>query len=683
MSDRAPADASKRAAWLRAELERHNYAYYVLDQPIVPDAEYDRLFTELQSLESRYPQLATADSPTLRVGGQPREDLPSVRHTVPMLSLNNALSEEDATAFDARVRDWLAKAGLAGEAVTYCCELKFDGLAVNLRYVDSVLSVAATRGDGVVGEDVTPNVRTIQGLPLRLRGTGPGVIEVRGEVLMYKQDLERLNAIQRSHGEREFANPRNAAAGSLRQLDARVTAKRRLHFFAYGLGELAGCEEPPSHWDTLDWLSSLGVPVCEERARVVGIDGLLAFYRLAGQRRAQLPYDIDGVVYKVDSKSSQRVLGFVSRAPRFAVAHKFAPQEALTQVLGIEVQVGRTGALTPVARLAPVSVGGVTVNNASLHNEQEVHRRDVRVGDTVVVRRAGDVIPEVVSVVKERRPGGTRAFELPTRCPVCGSAIERPEQEIVARCSGGLFCAAQRKQALLHFCGRRAMDIEGLGERLVDQLVDSNLVRTPADLFSLNRQTLSGLERMGEKSAANLLEAIDRSRRTTLARFIFALGIRHVGEATAQALASHLGSLDGLLDCDEQGLLQVPDIGPVVARSIRAFLDEAHNREVIDALIRAGVRWPPPERPRTRAAGALQGRSFVISGTLPSLTRIQAGQMIEAAGGRVGSSVSRKTDYLVAGEGPGSKLDRARALGVPVLDEQALLQAIASGQLPA
>jgi DNA ligase (NAD+) len=496
-------------------------------------------------------------------------------------------------------------------------------------------------------------------------------------VLMYKRDLERLNQAQRASGEKEFANPRNAAAGSLRQLDARVTARRRLHFFAYGLGELVGVPEPGRQSAMLDWLQSLGLPVSEDRATVEGIDGLLEFYRRAAQRRGSLPFDIDGVVYKVDSAQAQQILGFVSRAPRFALAHKFPPQEALTQVLDIEVQVGRTGALTPVARLAPVTVGGVTVTNATLHNEQEVARRDVRVGDTVIVRRAGDVIPEVVSVVLERRPPDAQPFRMPTRCPVCGSAVERLEQEAVSRCTGGLVCAAQRKQALLHFASRRALDIDGLGERLVDQLVDSGRVRTAADLYHLDHAALVALDRMGEKSAVNLLEAIERSRHTSLERLIFALGIRHVGASTAQALAAHFGSLDAVIAADESALLQVPDIGPVVAQSIRRFLDEPHNEQVIAALRKAGVEWPESAGTNdsaTRSEGPLAGRTLVLTGTLAGLTRTEAAEMIQAAGGRVAGSVSKKTDFVVAGEEAGSKLERARELGVRVIGEPELRQ---------
>jgi DNA ligase (NAD+) len=682
MATQAPTSARERAKQLRAEIERHNTAYYVLDAPLIPDPEFDRLFAQLRALEAQYPELATADSPTLRVGGAPRSDLPSVRHAVPMLSLNNGLSEADAVGFDARVRELLAKAGQPTPVVAYACELKFDGLAVNLRYLNGVLNLAATRGDGTVGEDVTPNVRTIHSIPLRLKDSRAAVIEVRGEVLMYKRDLERLNRAQRDSGEKEFANPRNAAAGGLRQLDARVTARRRLHFFAYGIGELVGAPEPESQSALLDWLQALGVPVSEERATVEGIDGLLAFYRRAGERRANLPYDIDGVVYKVDSIKAQRALGFVSRAPRFALAHKFPPQEALTQVLDIEVQVGRTGALTPVARLAPVTVGGVTVTNATLHNEQEVARRDVRVGDTVVVRRAGDVIPEVVSVILERRPPGTHPFRMPTRCPVCGSAVERLEQEAIARCTGGLVCAAQRKQALLHFASRRALDIEGLGERLVDQLVDSGRVRTPADLFHLDQAALMALDRMGEKSAANLLQAIEKSRNTSLDRFIYALGIRHVGESTAQALAAHFGSLDAMLAADEARLLEVPDVGPVVAQSIRRFLDEPHNRQVIAALRQAGVHWLESAGSKAPGEAPLAGRTFVLTGTLPGLTRIEASEMIQAVGGHVSGSVSKKTDFVVAGEDAGSKLDRARELGVPIIDEAELRRLLRAASGP-
>lgn len=673
MTTAVPAEAARRARQLREEIERHNYAYYVLDAPTIPDAEWDALFRELQELEARYPALASADSPTQRVGGAPRADLREVRHAVPMLSLNNALSEAEAIAFDQRVRDALAKANLGDGAVEYACELKFDGLAINLRYEHGLLVEAATRGDGTVGEDVTPNVRTIHSVPLALRAARPpAVLEARGEVLMFRRDLERLNQRQRARGEKEFANPRNAAAGALRQLDPKITAQRRLHFFAYGLGELRGADEPDTHWAALDWLASLGLPVNEERAVVRGVEGLLGFYREAQRSRPELPYDIDGVVYKVNAYALQRALGYVSRAPRFAIAHKFPAQEATTQVLDIEVQVGRTGALTPVARLAPVQVGGVTVTNATLHNEDEIRRKDVRIGDTVIVRRAGDVIPEVVAVVPERRPAHTRLFQMPAQCPVCGSAVERPVDEAIARCTGGLFCPAQRKQALRHFAGRRALDIEGLGEKLIDQLVDAGLVRTPADLFRLDLETLANLERMGEKSAAKLLAALDKARETTLERFVYALGIRHVGESTARDLARHFGSLDALLAADEAALLEVPDVGPVVAASIVRFCAEPHNREVIAQLRAAGVRWREGAPAKRATAGPLAGKTFVLTGTLPTWTRDETKERIEAAGGKVAGSVSKKTDYVVAGTEAGSKLQKAQALGVTVIDEDGL-----------
>jgi DNA ligase (NAD+) len=671
MADSARAD--RRVQALREEIARHDHAYYVLDAPTIPDGEYDRLFRELQELEAQHPELVTPDSPTQRVGGAPRADLPEVRHAVPMLSLANALDEAEAVAFDVRVREQLSRAGLDAEEVEYACEPKFDGLAVNLRYEDGRLALAATRGDGLVGEDVTPNVRTIRAVPLRLTGGGPRVLEVRGEVLMFRRDLERLNERARAAGEKEFANPRNAAAGSLRQLDPRISARRHLRFFAYGLGELAGVAEPETHAATLDWFAQLGLPVCELRRVAAGVDGLLAYYREIGERRARLPYDIDGVVYKVNDARLQRALGFVSRAPRFAVAHKFPAQEALTEVTGIDVQVGRTGALTPVARMAPVQVGGVTVTSATLHNEEEIRRKDVRIGDTVIVRRAGDVIPEVVAVVPERRPPRASPFQMPSRCPVCGSAVERPADEAVARCTGGLVCAAQRKQALLHFAGRRALDIEGLGEKLVDQLVDRDLVRSPADLFRLDASTLAGLERMAEKSAANIVAALEKAKSTTLCRFIYALGIRHVGESTARDLAAHFGALEPLMDADEAQLLDVTDVGPVVAASIAHFFAEPHNREVIEALCAAGLHWPKAPGKAAARRGPLAGATVVLTGTLQTLTREQATERVVAAGGKVAGSVSKKTSFVVAGAEAGSKLDKARALGVRVIDENELM----------
>jgi DNA ligase (NAD+) len=671
---RVPDRLQARAQALREEVARHDHAYYVLDAPTIPDAEYDRLFRELQELEARHPELDRTDSPTQRVGGAARADLPEVRHAVPMLSLGNALDEAEAAAFDTRVRDVLARAGFAVDEVEYACEPKFDGLAVSLRYEGGRLVLAATRGDGSVGEDVTPNVRTIHAVPLRLQGDAPPVLEVRGEVLMFRRDLQRLNERARAAGEKEFANPRNAAAGSLRQLDPKVSARRRLHFFAYGVGEVSGVGEPATHSATLDWLGALGVPVCALRCVARGIDGLLSYYRELGEKRPQLPYDIDGVVYKVNERRLQQALGFVSRAPRFAVAHKFPAQEAMTELVGIDVQVGRTGALTPVARLAPVQVGGVTVTNATLHNEDEIRRKDLRLGDTVIVRRAGDVIPEIVAVVPERRPAGARPFHMPSRCPVCGSAVERPADEAVARCTGGLVCPAQRKQALLHFAGRRALDIEGLGEKLVDQLVDGGLVRSPADLFGLGAETLSALERMAEKSAANVVAAIEKAKSTTLGRFIYALGIRHVGETTARDLADHFGSLDALMGADEGALLEVPDVGPVVAASVAHFFAEPHNREVIEQLRGSGVRWlerPPGKVP---AQGPLAGVTVVLTGALPTLTREQAGALIVAAGGKVAAAVSKKTDLVVAGDEAGAKLDKARRLGLRVIDEEEFMR---------
>ena len=682
-----PALAAERAAALRAEIERHNHAYYVLDAPTIPDAEYDKLFRELQGLEQQYPELLTADSPTLRVGGAPLKEFPPCLHGVPMLSLNNAFSAAEVEAFDQRVRDGLeAIVAPQGDflrgAVDYAVEPKFDGLAISLTYEDGIFTRGATRGDGTTGEDVTPNLRTLRCLPLRLAGSGwPPLIEIRGEVLMYRQAFAELNARQRERGDKEFANPRNAAAGSLRQLDSKITASRPLSFLAYGVG--AGAEQLAigTHDELMGLLASWGFPVAVERRVVRGAEGLLAYYDEIAGKRPNLPYDIDGVVYKVNALAAQARLGFVSRAPRFAIAHKFPAEEALTELLGIDVQVGRTGAITPVARLRPVFVGGVTVTNATLHNEDEVRRKDVRVGDTVIVRRAGDVIPEVVAIVPERRPtrdlfGGEPLhppFELPKICPECGSTVTRGSDEAVARCTGGLYCPAQRKQALLHFAARRAMDIEGLGDKLVDQLVDAGLVHSPADLYALSVETLAGLERMGEKSARNLLTAIEESRRTTLARFIFALGIRNVGEATARDLARHFGTLDGLLAADAASLQRVPDVGPIVAASIVAFLAEGHNREIIGRLRAAGVNWPE-SGPTDNGPRVLAGKTLVLTGTLPTLRRDEAKALIEAAGGKVAGSVSKKTDFVVAGEEAGSKLEKALELGVRVIDEAELLK---------
>ncbi|MBI1396964.1 MAG: NAD-dependent DNA ligase LigA [Betaproteobacteria bacterium] len=664
-----PDAAAKRISRLRHEIEHHNYLYYVLDAPELPDAEFDRLFRELQDLETQYPESRTTDSPTQRVGAPPLDAFDTVRHAVPMLSLNNALSVAEAEAFDRRVRE-----ALGVDTVEYSMEPKFDGLAVSLTYEDGVLVTGATRGDGYEGEDVTANLRTVRAIPLRLDQEGrPRVLEVRGEVLMLKRDFERLNDYHRSKGEKPFANPRNAAAGSLRQLDSRITAGRNLSFFAYGVGR--SDPFPPgvtTQSGLLDWLASLRFPVARDRQVTTGVDGLLDYYRGIGERRKALAYEIDGVVYKVNDFRLQDELGYVSRAPRFAIAHKFPPEEELTEVLGIEVQVGRTGALTPVARLKPVTVGGVRVTNATLHNEDEVHRKDIRVGDTVVVRRAGDVIPEVVRRVPV---SGTRGpeFHLPDRCPVCGSAAPRAEGEAIRRCAGGLFCEAQRKQALIHFASRRAMDIEGLGERLVDQLVDRGLVHSPADLYSLTAAALGGLDRMGEKSADNVVKAIGMSRHTTLARFIYALGIRNVGEATARDLARHFGDFVPFMEADLEALTAVPEVGPVVARSILEFFEQPHNREVIGRLLGV-IDWPRVETAGATAKSPVSGKTFVLTGTLPNLTRDQARALIEAAGGKVAGSVSSRTSFVVAGEEAGSKLARARELDIRVLDENGLLE---------
>jgi DNA ligase (NAD+) len=672
-----PLEVAERVGYLRGEIERHSHAYYVLDAPTIPDAEYDKLFRELQELEATHPELLTADSPTQRVGGKPLAAFAPVRHVVPMLSIKTETETgpAGAEAFDARVRKALALPESA-PAVEYAAELKFDGLAINLRYEQGVLVRAATRGDGETGEEVTQNIRTIQQIPLRLKGAAPPVLEVRGEVYMSRPAFEAYNERQRRLGRPTLVNPRNGAAGSVRQLDPKMAAERPLSFYAYGLGETVGWTLPATHSALLDTLAAFSLPVCEHRVVARGAEELIAFHAAILARRDSLPFDIDGVVYKVNSLALQAELGFVSREPRWAVAHKYPPQEALTTVEAIEVQVGRTGAITPVARLAPVFVGGVTVTNATLHNEDEVRRKDVRIGDTVIVRRAGDVIPEVVGVLTERRPILAPEFVMPKRCPVCASAIERPEDEAIARCTGGLFCPAQRKQALLHFAGRRAMDIEGLGEKLVDQLVDAGLVKTPADIYELDLERLAALDRMGEKSASNLLAAIAGSKSPTLARLIFALGIRNVGETTAKDLARHFGSLEALMAADEARLQQVPDVGPVVAASIAHFFAEPHNLQVIEGLAKVSVRGTPMEP--VAVDSAISGKTFVLTGTLPTLSREEAKAMIEAKGGKVAGSVSKKTDFVVAGAEAGSKLDKARQLGVIILDEQQLKELLQS-----
>ncbi|MBT8581517.1 NAD-dependent DNA ligase LigA [Polynucleobacter paneuropaeus] len=656
-----------RYAFLQKELARLEHAYYVLDAPLLPDIEYDRLYRELLEIEAAHPEWITSESLSQRVGGAALKEFDSVEHVVPMLSLNNAFEDAELIAFDRRCRE-----GLNVKQVDYAGELKFDGLAISLRYENGSLVRAATRGDGASGEDVTANIKTVRAIPLRLLGKNiPAVLEVRGEVFMYLEDFLKMNQLAAAQGEKEFANPRNAAAGSLRQLDSKITAKRPLSFFAYGLGALEPQGWlPATHEELLNRYVDLGLPVCTERKVLKSVEDMLAFYHEIEAKRDSLPYDIDGIVYKVNSIAEQNTLGFVSRAPRFALAHKFPAQEALTTVLGIDVQVGRTGAITPVARLAPVEVGGVTVTNATLHNEDEVKRKDVRIGDTVTVRRAGDVIPEVVSVIKERRPKSATEFVMPSRCPVCDSHIERLVDEAVARCSGGLFCGAQRKQALIHFAHRRALDIEGLGEKIVDQLVDQNLVRTPADLYRLGFSALANLERMGEKSADNLIQAINQSRNTTLARFIFALGIRHVGETTAKDLANHYQSMHALMDASLEDLLTVKDVGPVVADSIVSFMEEAHNREVIEQLLASGMQLSVEKKV---ISAAVVGKTFVLTGTFPSLSRDQAKDLLEKAGAKVAGSVSKKTDYVVAGTDAGSKLSKAEELGITVIDEQKLL----------
>jgi len=672
------ASADARIRELRALIEAANYRYYVLDAPTIPDAEYDRLFRELQELETAFPHLQAADSPTQRVGGSPLDCFSPVSHAVPMLSIRTETNSDDvgALAFDAQKRRELGL-GEQDPLIEYACELKFDGLAINLRYEQGVLVRAATRGDGETGEEVTSNIRTIRAIPLRLKLVPPpAVLEVRGEVFMSRADFARYNVRQQQAGGPQLVNPRNGAAGSIRQLDPAIAARRPLSFFAYGLGETQGWNLPATHSAVLDALAACGIPVNAHRAVVKGGDALVAYHHDIAERRDAIPFDIDGVVYKINDLALQARLGFVSREPRWAVAHKFPPQEEITTIEAIDVQVGRTGALTPVARLKPVFVGGVTVTNATLHNQDEIDRKDVRVGDSVIVRRAGDVIPEVVSVVHERRPMKDLleplypAFILPEHCPECGAPTVRLEGEAAARCTNGLACPAQRKQAVLHFAGRRAMDIEGLGEKLVDQLIDTRLVTTPADLYSLSTESLSGLERMAAKSAGNLKAAIEASRHRPLARLIFALGIRHVGEQTAKDLARYFGQLDALMAADAATLEHVPDVGPVVAASITAFFRETHNQRVLEAL-REAEAWLDGEAV-PRIVGPLQGKTLVITGTLPTLTREDAKTLIEAAGGKVASSVSKKTDYVIAGAEAGSKLDKAKALEVVVLDETGL-----------
>lgn len=652
---------------LKQRIAEYDYHYYVLDAPLVSDSEYDGLYRELIRLEQQHPELITPDSPSQRVGGEALGAFDSVQHRQAMLSLNNVFSEDELAAFDRRVRE-----GADAAVIEYAVEPKFDGLAITLTYVNGVFVQGATRGDGYTGENVTHNLKTIRAIPARLTvAQPPALLEVRGEVLMLKKDFEKLNQQQAATGGKLFANPRNAAAGSLRQLDSGITAKRPLHFFAYGLGASEGIPALHSHAEAMQYLSDLRFPVSQLRAVKCGLEGLLGYYAEIGRQRAQLPFDIDGVVYKVNRFELQQALGYVSRAPRWAVAHKFPAEEAITIVEDITVQVGRTGAITPVARLRPVFVGGVTVTNATLHNEDELRRKDIHIGDTVVVRRAGDVIPEVVLAKPELRPAGARIFIMPAACPECGSHVVRGLDEAVARCTGGLICPAQRKQAVTHFASRRAMDIEGLGEKLVDQLVARDIVKHLDDVYRLDLPVLAGLDRMAEKSAQNVLDAIEASKQATLPRFIYALGIRNAGEATAKDLAHHFGSLEALMAADVSQLLQVNDVGPVVAEAVYQFFQEPHNREVIAAMRALGVHWPDIQV--STVTTALTGKTFVLTGTLPTLKRDQAQALIEAAGGKVSGSVSAKTSYVVAGAEAGSKLEKAHSLNVAILDESGLL----------
>ena len=667
----ASQDVIQRISDLRQQINHHNYLYYVLDSPEIPDAEFDKLFRELQALEHQHPDLITPDSPTQRVGAKPLKEFGEVQHRIPMLSLNNAMDEDEVRSFARRVAELLGETD--PDHVDYTAEPKLDGLAMSILYENGRLVRAATRGDGFTGEDVTQNVRTIKSVPLTLVGKDyPRVLEVRGEVYMPKAGFLAMNEKQEAAGEKTFANPRNAAAGSLRQLDSSITATRPLAFYCYGVGDVQGHSLPRRHSEVLKQLRHWGLRVSPEIKTVKGIKGCLQYFEDISQRRQKLEYEIDGVVYKVDRLDQQEQLGFVSRAPRWAIAHKFPAQEAMTEVLDIDVSVGRTGALTPVAKLKPVEVGGVTVSNATLHNQDEIERLDVRVGDTVVIYRAGDVIPKVDRVVLSMRPGHTKTFHMPKRCPVCGSEVARLEGEAVTRCTGGLFCAAQRKNSIKHFNSRRAMDVEGMGEKLVDQLVDKELIHDAADMYSLSKEQLAGLERMADKSAQNILDALEKSKSTTLPRFIYALGINNVGETTAQALANYFGDLEPLMNADEETLQEIADVGPVVADSIVKFFHQSHNREVINKLIKAGVHWPKIPRKQKQKL-PLDGKTFVITGTL-SIKRDDLKDRLQALGAKVAGSVSKNTDYVVAGDDPGSKYDKAQQLGITILDEAGILE---------
>ncbi|WP_150913707.1 NAD-dependent DNA ligase LigA [Marinobacter halotolerans] len=677
MTDQPDKDASQRAEELRQQLTEHNYQYYVLDNPAIPDAEYDRLFRELQSLEHRYPSLRTADSPTHRVGSSVETSFESVTHRIPMLSLDNAFSDDELKEFDRRVRDRLK----TDDDIEYVGEPKLDGLAVSLHYENGVLTRAATRGDGYTGEDITENIRTIPSVPLKLRGDSiPALVEVRGEVYMPKAGFEELNRVLGQKGEKTFVNPRNAAAGSLRQKKPTVTARRPLEVCAYSVALEDESEMPSTHWDSLQWVKTWGFRTNPEMRLVIGVDECLEAYRSLLDKRNELAYEIDGIVFKVNSLALQQKLGFVSRAPRWAIAQKFPAQEELTVIEDVEFQVGRTGAITPVARLKPVFVGGVTVSNATLHNMDEIRRLDAHIGDTVFVRRAGDVIPQVVKVLPERRPENASVVSLPPTCPVCGSDIVQIEGEVVARCSGGLFCPAQRKEAIRHYASRKALDIEGLGDKWIDILVDRELVNTVADLYLLKKSDLTGLERMGDKSANNLINAIDQSRKPVLWKFLYALGIREVGEATAKAIASHFGTLEAISRADEESLQAVPDVGPVVAGHIRSFFDQKHNIDTLDALRKAGVQWQEEEI--TAGEKPLSGETWVLTGTLSTMTRDEAKACLESLGAKVAGSVSAKTSCVVAGEAAGSKLAKAEKLGVQVLDDSAFIDFLSRHDLP-
>lgn len=668
----ASAATRKKVESLRSEIRHHNYLYHVLDDPEVADAGYDRLVRELTALEKENPELVTPDSPTQRVGAEPIKAFGTVQHQIPMLSLDNAFSEEELKDFHRRVTDRLDIEDDAGE-LAYSAEPKLDGVAVSLLYEAGYLVRGATRGDGTTGEDITHNVRTIASVPLKLFGDGyPSTLEVRGEVFMPRAGFEKFNDLARQKDEKTFVNPRNAAAGSLRQLDPRLTAERPLDMYVYSVGQVEGGSLPDRHSAILDQLREWGFKICPERKVVKGIRGCLDFYEDLGKRRDLLSYDIDGVVYKVDRLDYQQQLGFISRAPRWAIAHKFPAQEETTVVRDIEFQVGRTGAVTPVARLEPVFVGGVTVSNATLHNMDELYRKDVRVGDTVIVRRAGDVIPEVVRVIKKKGARRKPKVKTPTKCPVCKSKVVRIDDEAVARCTGGLYCEAQRSEALKHFVSRRALDIEGLGSKLIEQLVAMGRIKTPADIFRLEKDELVEMERMGEKSADNLLKSIETSKQTTLSRFLYGLGIREVGEATANALASHYGKLEAIMSASEEDLQTVPDVGPVVASRMQAFFSESHNLDVIRSLKGSGVRWTESEPALIAKDGPLTGKTFVLTGTLAGMTRDEAKDRIQAAGGKVTGTVSKKTDFVVYGDNPGSKLTKAQKLAVETIDQTGL-----------